>query len=148
MNSLQTFIFSVGAVFVLTALFGTLFPQGNIKKAGETAMSLLIVLLLFSPIRALGEQEISFPQISQADTTVSVEETYAESFEAVIRRALETQGFSIAYAKASVVMDADGFLTLQSILICGAAADESAIRAFLSEQFQIPSDCIVWEAAT
>lgn len=146
MSSLQTFILSVGSVFVLSALFGTLFPQGNIKKAGETAMSFLIVLLLFAPVRALGKQEIDFPQISQAETTVSVEETYAASFEEVIRRALDSQGFSIAYVKAAVVSDANGYLTLQSVSVCGDAAEENAIRTFLSSQFEIPTDCILWEA--
>ena len=102
---------------ILVLLFRMLFPSGNVKKAGETIISLLMVFMLISPFAEfLSAGELTFPQIQEEDIyDVGQEQVYAHTLETTITEQLSSAGIEVEELTLQTELDEENYLVLSSV---------------------------------
>ena len=57
---MKTWIISISAIIILTSIFGLIIPESKIGKLIKSIFSLLVVLVIISPLSSIKNQNFSF----------------------------------------------------------------------------------------
>lgn len=145
MEHLQAAVGTVGVGITVAALFGMLFPSGNIKKAGETAIAILLLFLLISPvIRARPEKSGVLAEDAEQDLyAFSEEAVYKNAVEILITNTLFESGIAVQSVNAVVkINDGNAIQLLAVTVICDEKTDVGALTNVLQTQLEIPTEIV------
>ena len=148
MDTIQSWAVTICVFSVLVLLFRMLFPSGNVKKAGETVISLLMVFMLISPFAdLLSSGELTFPQIREEDIyDVGQEQVYAHTLEMTISEQLSASGIEVEELTLQTELDEENYLVLSSVrLVTASEKSDDEICACLEEALGIPAEIITIE---
>ena len=148
MDTIQSWAVTICVFSVLVLLFRMLFPSGNVKKAGETVISLLMVFMLISPFAdLLSSGELSFPQIREEDIyDVGQEQVYAHTLEMTISEQLSASGIEVEELTLQTELDEENYLVLSSVrLVTASDKSDDEIRTCLEDALGIPAEIITIE---
>ncbi len=148
MDTIQSWAVTICVFSVLVLLFRMLFPSGNVKKAGETLISLLMVFMLISPFAdLLSSGELSFPQIREEDIyDVGQEQVYAHTLEMTISEQLSASGIEVEELTLQTELDEENYLVLSSVrLVTASDKSDDEIRTCLEDALGIPAAIITIE---
>lgn len=148
MNTIQSWSVTICVFSILVLLFRMLFPSGNVKKAGETIISLLMVFMLISPFAEfLSAGELTFPQIQEEDIyDVGQEQVYAHTLETTITEQLSSAGIEVEHLTLETELDEENYLVLSSVrLVTASEKSDGEICACLETSLGIPAEIITIE---
>lgn len=134
---------SVCVFAVTVALFKAIFPQGNIKKAGETLMALLMLFVMLQPFTKLDlNSEAFLPKTEWYDYTEMQEKSvYDAALKQAIRNALTEKGIEIDAIQIHTETDVEQYLVLTSLEL-KTDADTDRILSCLQEELDIPAEIV------
>lgn len=143
MESVITWGSSVCVFAVTVVLFKAIFPQGNIKKAGETLMVLLMLFVMLQPFTKLDLNSDAFlPKTEWYDYTELQEKSaYDAALKQAIRNALTEKGMEIDAIQIHTETDAEQYLILTSLEL-KTDADTDRILSCLQEELDIPAEIV------
>lgn len=137
---------SVCVFAVVIALFKALFPQGNIKKTGETVTVLLMLLVMLQPFTKMDlNSDALFPK-NDPITFEAVQETeyYSNALAQVIRESLEQHGLTVGDIQPQAETDDAQYLVLTKLRLQTDAEAEEVYQCL--EELGIPREIIEIEA--
>lgn len=143
MESVITWGSSVCVFAVTVVLFKIIFPQGNIKKAGETLMVLLMLFVMLQPFTKLDlNSETFLPKTEWYDYTEMQEKSaYDAALKQAICNALTEKGIDIDTIQIHTETDAEQYLILTSLEL-KTDADTERILSCLQEELDIPAEIV------
>lgn len=145
MEQLQATVCAVGIGITVTALFGMLFPNGNVKKAAETGLTVLLLFLLVSPFLRSGniDSRILSEGLAYDLETFSTVDVYQNAVENYIQITLENAGIPTQSVRATVQLDDDNTVLLQSVQVeASKDTDTEVLLQVLVDRLEIPSEII------
>lgn len=145
MNTIQSWSVTICVFSILVLLFRMLFPSGNVKKAGETIISLLMVFMLISPFAdLLSTGELRFPQIQEEDIyDVGQEQVYTRTLEKAISEQLTAAGIEVEELTLQTELDDENYLVLSSVrLVTASEKSDEEICTCLKDSLGIPAEII------
>lgn len=148
MDTIQSWSVTICVFSVLVLLFRMLFPSGNVKKAGETVISFLMVFMLISPFAdLLSSGELTFPRIGEEDIyDVGQEQVYAHTLETTITEQLSASGIEVEDLTLQTELDEENYLVLSSVrLVTASEKSDDEIRTCLEDALGIPAAIITIE---
>ena len=115
MENLKTWAATLIVFSVIILLYRMLFPKGNIQKAGETVIALLMVFLMIKPV---------FSFLSKENGKLA-------------------NGILVESVSVDASLDAENYLVIRSVEITAPdSEDEQAIYDCLQTAYQIPKEII------
>lgn len=148
MDTIQSWAVTICVFSILVLLFRMLFPSGNVKKAGETIISLLMVFMLISPFAdLLSTGDLRFPQIQEEDIyDVGQEQVYTHTLEKAISEQLSSAGIEVEDLTLETELDEENYLVLSSVrLVTASEKSDGEICACLETSLGIPAEIITIE---
>lgn len=145
MEKLQTAVGAVGIGITVAALFGVLFPNGNIKKAGETGLTVLLLFLILTPFLHTGEGEIHILREMEAYDAYTYTQTqvYKSAVETFIQDTLLNAGIPTQAVQAEIQCGDVGEIVLKNVLIAAKnETDATLLIKILQEQLGIPPEIV------
>ncbi len=134
---------SVCIFAVIVVLYKIMFPQGNIKKAGEILMILLMLLVMLQPFTHLDiDADTLLSKADWYDSTENTESnTYDTALEQVIRATLAENGIEVEKIQLNTETDTDNYLILTTLKL-KTDADADVICTCLKEKLGIPEEIV------
>lgn len=145
MENLKTWAATLIVFSVIILLYRMLFPKGNIQKAGETVIALLMVFLMIKPIFSLLSKENGgIDGFADYDLFTKSEDTQENKvLEDTIQNQLAAAGISVESVSVDASLDAENYLVIRSVEITAPdSANEQAIYDCLQTAYQIPKEII------
>lgn len=145
MEKLQAAVYAVGIGITVTALFGMLFPNGNIKKAAETGLTVLLLFLLVSPFLQLGniENRILTEGLAYDLETFSTVDVYQNAVASYIQTSLENAGIPTQSVRVAVQLGDDNTVLLQTVQVeVSKDTDTEVLLQVLEDSLEIPSEIV------
>lgn len=145
MEKLQAAVYAVGIGITVTALFGMLFPNGNIKKAAETGLTVLLLFLLVSPFLQLGniENRILTEGLAYDLETFSTVDVYQNAVASYIQTSLENAGIPTQSVRVAVQLGDDNTVLLQTMQVeVSKDTDTEVLLQVLEDSLEIPSEIV------
>lgn len=133
---------SVCVFSVVIVLFKAMFPQGNIKKTGETVMVLLMLLVMLQPFTKMDLNSESLLPKNNLFDYEALQETniYSTALERVIRESLLQHNIKIEDIQLQAEKDDAQYLVLTKLRI-QTEADAEEVFLCLAE-LGIPREII------
>lgn len=128
---------------VMVILFNIIFPQGNIKKTGETLMVLLMLSVMLQPFTKMDlNAEALLPKTDWYDYTEKQEKkAYDEALKPAICAALSENGIEIEEIQIHTETDDEQYLVLTALQL-KTDADREQVLSCLKEKLEIPEDIV------
>ena len=145
MEQLQATVCAVGIGITVAGLFGMLFPNGNVKKAAETGLTVLLLFLLVSPFLRSGniDSRILSEGLAYDLETFSTVDVYQNAVANYIQITLENAGILTQSVRATVQLDDDNTVLLQSVQVeASKDTDTEVLLQVLEDRLEIPSEII------
>lgn len=145
MEKLQAAVCAVGIGITVAALFGMLFPNGNIKKAAETGLTVLLLFLLVSPFLQSGniENRILTESLAYDLETFSTVDVYQNAVASYIQTTLEKAGIPTQSVRAAVQLGDDNTVLLQTVQVEVAKdTDTEVLLQVLEDCLKIPPEIV------
>lgn len=145
MEKLQAAVCAVGIGITVAALFGMLFPNGNIKKAAETGLTVLLLFLLVSPFLQSGniENRILTESLAYDLETFSTVDVYQNAVASYIQTTLENAGIPTQSVRAAVQLGDDNTVLLQTVQVEVAKdTDTEVLLQVLEDCLKIPPEIV------
>lgn len=145
MEKLQAAVCAVGIGITVAALFGMLFPNGNIKKAAETGLTVLLLFLLVSPFLQPGniENRILTESLAYDLETFSTVDVYQNAVASYIQTTLENAGIPTQSVRAAVQLGDDNTVLLQTVQVEVAKdTDTEVLLQVLEDCLKIPPEIV------
>lgn len=145
MEQLKATVCVVGIGITVAALFGMLFPNGNVKKAAETGLTVLLLFLLVSPFLRSGniDSRILSEGLAYDLETFSTVDVYQNAVANYIQITLENVGIPTQSVRATVQLDDDNTVLLQSVQVeASKDTDTEVLLQVLEDRLEIPSEII------
>lgn len=145
MEQLKSTVCAVGIGITVAALFGMLFPNGNMKKAAETGLTVLLLFLLVSPFLRSGniDSRILSEGLAYDLETFSTVDVYQNAVANYIQITLENAGIPTQSVRATVQLDDDNTVLLQSVQVeASKDTDTEVLMQVLEDRLEIPSEII------
>lgn len=145
MENLKTWAATLIVFSVIILLYRILFPKGNIQKAGETVIALLMVFLMIKPVFSLFSNENGkLDDFTDYDFFTQSEDTQENKvLEDTIQNQLAAAGISVESVSVDASLDAENYLVIRSVEITAPDSEyEQAIYDCLQAAFQIPQEII------
>ena len=122
-----------------------LFPNGNVKKAAETGLTVLLLFLLVSPFLRSGniDSRILSEGLAYDLETFSTVDVYQNAVANYIQITLENAGIPTQSVRATVQLDDDNTVLLQSVQVeASKDTDTEVLLQVLVDRLEIPSEII------
>ena len=145
MMTVQSVVAALGVSMAVGALFSILFPNGNIKKAGETGMTVLLLLLLVSPILPFKDKTKRAVSNTESENAYTYSQTqiYKGAAEQYIYDTLENGGIPVESVEISVFSSETNEIVVKQVEITASEhTDIAAIKQFLQEQLTVPPEIV------
>lgn len=145
MEKLQAAVCAVGIGITVAALFGMLFPNGNIKKAAETGLTVLLLFLLVSPFLQSGniENRILTESLAYDLETFSTVDVYQNAVASYIQTTLENAGIPTQSVRAAMQLGDDNTVLLQTVQVEVAKdTDTEVLLQVLEDCLKIPPEIV------
>lgn len=145
MENLKTWAATLIVFSVIILLYRMLFPKGNIQKAGETVIALLMVFLMIKPVFSLLSNENGkLDSFADYDFFTESEDTQENKvLEDTIQNQLASNGISVESVSVDASLDAENYLVIRSVEInASETEDVQAIYDCLQSAFRIPQEII------
>ncbi|MDO4153752.1 MAG: hypothetical protein Q4E21_02750 [Clostridia bacterium] len=145
MEKLQAAVCAVGIGITVAALFGMLFPNGNIKKAAETGLTVLLLFLLASPFLQSGniENRILTESLAYDLETFSTVDVYQNAVASYIQTTLKNAGIPTQSVRAAVQLDDDNTVLLQTVQVeVSKDTDTEVLLQVLEDCLEIPPEIV------
>ena len=145
MEQLQATVCAVGIGITAAALFGMLFPNGNVKKSAETGLTVLLLFLLDWPFLRSGniDSRILSEGLAYDLETFSTVDVYQNAVANYIQITLENAGIPTQSVRATVQLDDDNTVLLQSVQVeASKDTDTEVLLQVLEDRLEIPSEII------
>lgn len=145
MEKLQAAVCAVGIGITVAALFGMLFPNGNIKKAAETGLTVLLLFLLVSPFLQSGniENRILTESLAYDLETFSTVDVYQNAVASYIQTTLENAGIPTQSVRAAVQLGDDNTVLLQTVQVeVLKDTDTEVLLQVLEDSLEIPPEIV------
>lgn len=144
MDKIQAAVVTIGVGMTVAALFGMLFPNGNIKKAGETGMTILLLFLLVTPFLQIGDTGRILSESPAYDLeTYTQANIYENAVERCIENTLTTAGYAVYDVEATVQLGEDNTVCLQTLQISvEKETNTEEVLRILQNDFEIPSEIV------
>ena len=145
MENLKTWAATLIVFSVIILLYRMLFPKGNIQKAGETVIALLMVFLMIKPVFSLLSKENGkLDGFADYDLFTKSEDTQENKvLEDTIQNQLASNGILVESVSVDASLDAENYLVIRSVeIIAPDSANEQAIYDCLQTAYQIPKEII------
>lgn len=145
MEKLQAAVCAVGIGITVAALFGMLFPNGNIKKAAETGLTVLLLFLLVSPFLQSGniENRILTESLAYDLETFSTVDVYQNAVASYIQTTLENAGIPTQSVRAAVQLGDDNTVLLQTVQVeVSKDTDTEVLLQVLEDCLEIPPEIV------
>ncbi|MGN0519488.1 MAG: hypothetical protein ACI4LB_01995 [Candidatus Fimenecus sp.] len=145
MEKIQAAVCAVGIGMTVAALFGMLFPSGNIKKAGETGLAILLLFLLVSPFLQSKntESRILSDSLAYDLDTFTKSDVYQNAVERYIQSTLTNAGIQTQSIRADVQFSDDNTILLQNVEITVSnSTDTEVLLQVLNDNLEIPPEIV------
>lgn len=145
MENLKIWAATLIVFSVIILLYRMLFPKGNIQKAGETVIALLMVFLMIRPVFSLLSKENGgIDGFADYDLFTKSEDTQENKvLEDTIQNQLASNGILVESVSVDASLDAENYLVIRSVEITAPdSANEQAIYDCLQTAYQIPKEII------
>ena len=145
MEQLQATVCAVGIGITVAALFGMLFPNGNMKKAAETGLTVLLLFLLVSPFLQSGniENRILTESLAYDLETFSTVDVYQNAVASYIQTTLENAGIPTQSVRAAMQLGDDNTVLLQTVQVEVAKdTDTEVLLQVLEDCLKIPPEIV------
>ena len=145
MENLKIWAATLIVFSVIILLYRMLFPKGNIQKAGETVIALLMVFLMIRPVFSLFSNENGkLDDFADYDFFTQSEDTQENKvLEDTIQNQLASNGISVESVSVDASLDAENYLVIRGVeILAPEAEDAQAIYECLKTAFQIPQEII------
>ncbi len=154
MDNLLSFAASITVFSVCSALFHMLLPEGQVKKAGEFLLALLMLFVLLKPFLHAEIPPTVLPNIEddlQIEEEDAGERTQKEAYDRAVKESILS---SLAREKIEVEnivlktsFTKDNYLLLESVYIyVSDLASEEKITEVLHRDLEIPKEIITVDA--
>lgn len=133
---------SVCVFSVIIVLFKAMFPQGNIKKTGETVMVLLMLLVMLQPFTKMNlNSDVLIPPITWYDyAEIQEKSAYDTALQQVILEMLLKNNIHADEIQLQTEIDHEQYLVLTALKI-KTEADTEEIYLYL-EELGIPREIV------
>lgn len=148
MDTIRSWAVTICVFSVLVLLFRMLFPAGNVKRAGETLIALLMVFMLVSPFAKLFRAgQLTFPELQEEDVyEVGQEQVYANALQKTITEQLSNAGIEVGEIALQTELDTENYLVLSGVhLVTDSEKNDNEIRACLENTLGIPEEIVTIE---
>lgn len=145
MENLKTWAATLIVFSVIVLLYRMLFPKGNIQKAGETVIALLMVFLMIKPVFSLLSKENGgLDGIADYDFFAQSEDTQENrALEEAISNQLAAAGITVERVSVNASLDTESYLVVRGVEITASETENTqAIYDCLQTAFQIPQEII------
>lgn len=119
MENIKLWILSVCIFSVIISIYRILLPNGNIKKAGVTVLSILLIFVMVKPLLTAKDKEFAFDigddLFSEAET-LNEKNIYKEAIIKTVSNELEKN--SISFENITVDMNIASDSNIEIINIC------------------------------
>lgn len=146
MEKLQAAVCAVGIGITVAALFGMLFPNGNIKKAAETGLTVLLLFLLVSPFLQSRniENRILTESLAYDLETFSTVDVFQNAVASYIQTTLKNAGIPTQSVRAAVQLDDDNTVLLQTVQVeVSKDTDNEVLLQVLEDSLEIPPEIVM-----
>lgn len=145
MENIKVAVGTIGVFVTAISLFGLLFPNGNIKKAGETGMTILTLFLLITPfLQAEFAESRILPERAAYDLyTFSESDVYQKALEQLIQNTLSQAGVQTESVTANIQNGENEEILLENLQITvSKETDEAYLKQILYDNLEIPSEIV------
>lgn len=145
MEDLKTWAATLIVFSVIVLLYRILFPKGNLQKAGETVIALLMVFLMIKPVFSLlSNNDVGLDRFADYDLYQQSEDLQESQVLAdTIQTQLKAAGIETQSVTVDASFDAENYLTVRGVKITVSdSGSEQAVYDCLQTAFQIPQEII------
>lgn len=147
MESFKIWILSVCVFSVVLSLYKLLLPEGNIKRAGETVFSLLLLMVMVSPLMQVKNKDFSFhftaSDIFSEQAAKAEVRPYKEAVEKAVSDALSAKQIEHNEVLADMNIENETNIIINNIFISVKdGTDEDTVRQAIAENTMISADVI------
>lgn len=146
MEDLKTWAATLIVFSVIVLLYRMLFPKGNLQKAGETVVALLMVFLMIKPVFSLlSNDDVGLDRFADYDLYQQSEDSQESQVLAdTIQTQLKAAGIETQSVTVDAGLDAENYLIVRSVKITVSdSVSEQAVYDCLQTAFQIPQEIII-----
>ena len=89
MDYIKSWAVSLIGLLLITAILKYLMPSGSVKKSADTVISIMVLIMLISPLGILKNTELSLPEISfNFNEQKGDEQVYSSAVKKLLNRRL------------------------------------------------------------
>lgn len=145
MNDLKTWAATLIVFSVIVLLYRILFPKGNLQKAGETVIALLMVFLMVKPIFSLlANDNGTLERLTEYDLYAQGEEAKENQIlEDAIYAQLSVAGIEAESVRVEAELDAENYYVIHCVdITVPDSVSERVVYDCLYSSLEIPKEII------
>lgn len=145
MENLKIWAISICVFSVILLFYRMLFPNGNLKKTGETVISILLLFMMIQPFTKLKtDAETLLPKTQWEDFYDSGQTAYyTAALESAVSDSLTAIGVQADEIHANADLDEENYLVLSALEVTVSTEKSDAeIKAQLQKDLEIPEEII------
>ncbi len=145
MENFKTWAISICVFSVVLLFYRMLFPKGNMKKTGETVISVLLLFMMIQPFTQLQtDAGVLPPQTRQEDFYDSGQTAYYTlALVSAVSDSLAKIGVQADAIHATASLDEEHYLVLSALeLAVSTDRSDAEIKAHLQKNLEIPEELI------
>ncbi len=145
MESFTTWAATICVFSVVVMLYRVLFPEGNIKKTGETVIALLMLFVMLTPFFDMDlHADDLIPKAEQYDfLEMQEKDAHKAALEQLIRSTLLKNGIETSEIQLQAEPDSEQYLVLSALkLTVESETSDEAVFACLENELHIPKEII------
>ncbi|MEG0545888.1 MAG: stage III sporulation protein AF [Oscillospiraceae bacterium] len=148
MDSIKVYVLNICIVSVLTAVFRILIPNGNIKKAAEIVMSLLLLSIILIPL--LSMKNPTFSNSNNLNLSAKTNEeifsdinTNNQAIRNAITNELLNSGIKAENIEVETHKDEQNYIIIESVMISRPSEqDDNLIKTLIKTKIGIDAETI------
>lgn len=145
MEGFKVWVGTISVFSIILLLFRTLFPDGNVKKAGEVVMALLMMLIMLQPIfKIMGDSTLQMPNFETVDLyEIGQEQIGANGLKEKMQSVLKAKGIAVDEIVLATDLDEENYLVLSGVQISISSDNtDEEIYSCLQSELEIPPEII------
>lgn len=116
MDYIKSWAVSLIGLLLITAVLKYLMPSGSVKKSADTVISIMVLIMLISPLGILKNTELSLPEISfNFNEQKGDEQVYGSAVKKAVEQALDSKQIVYKSVNAVTETDSEGYVVINRV---------------------------------
>ncbi len=116
MDYIKSWAVSLIGLLLITAILKYLMPSGSVKKSADTVISIMVLIMLISPLGILKNTELSLPEISfNFNEQKGDEQVYSSAVKKAGAQALDSKQIIYKSVNAVTETDSEGYVVINRV---------------------------------